>query len=33
VVAGPKAAAKIMRLNPEVEMTLLEKEKFISYAG
>ncbi len=33
VAAGPKAAAKIMRLNPEAEVTLVEKGKFISYAG
>lgn len=33
VAAGPKAAAKIMRLNPAAEVTLLEKGKFISYAG
>jgi NADPH-dependent 2,4-dienoyl-CoA reductase/sulfur reductase-like enzyme/rhodanese-related sulfurtransferase len=33
VAAGPKAAAKIVRLNPEAEVTLLEKGKFISYAG
>ena len=33
VAAGPKAAAKTMRLNPEAEVTLLEKGKFISYAG
>ena len=33
VAAGPKAAAKIMRLNPEAEVTVLEKGKFISYAG
>jgi NADPH-dependent 2,4-dienoyl-CoA reductase/sulfur reductase-like enzyme/rhodanese-related sulfurtransferase len=33
VAAGPKAAAKIMRLNPQAEVTLLEKGKFISYAG
>jgi NADPH-dependent 2,4-dienoyl-CoA reductase/sulfur reductase-like enzyme len=33
VAAGPKAAAKIMRLNPEAEVTLLERGKFISYAG
>ncbi len=33
VAAGPKTAAKIMRLNPESEVTLLEKGKFISYAG
>lgn len=33
VAAGPKTAAKIMRLNPEAEVTLLEKGKFLSYAG
>jgi NADPH-dependent 2,4-dienoyl-CoA reductase/sulfur reductase-like enzyme/rhodanese-related sulfurtransferase len=33
VAAGPKTAAKITRLNPEAEVTLLEKGKFISYAG
>jgi len=33
VAAGPKAAAKIMRLDPQAELTLLEKGKFISYAG
>jgi NADPH-dependent 2,4-dienoyl-CoA reductase/sulfur reductase-like enzyme/rhodanese-related sulfurtransferase len=33
VAAGPKAAAKIMRLDPQVEVTILEKGKFISYAG
>jgi NADPH-dependent 2,4-dienoyl-CoA reductase/sulfur reductase-like enzyme/rhodanese-related sulfurtransferase len=33
VAAGPKAAAKIMRLKPEAEVTLVEKGKFISYAG
>jgi NADPH-dependent 2,4-dienoyl-CoA reductase/sulfur reductase-like enzyme len=33
VAAGPKAAAKIMRLNPEAEVTIVEKGKFISYAG
>jgi NADPH-dependent 2,4-dienoyl-CoA reductase/sulfur reductase-like enzyme/rhodanese-related sulfurtransferase len=33
VAAGPKAAAKIMRLNPEAEVTLLDKGKLISYAG
>ena len=33
VAAGPKTAAKIMRLNPAAEVTLLEKGKFISYAG
>ena len=33
VAAGPKTAAKIMRLNPEAEVTVLEKGKFLSYAG
>lgn len=33
VAAGPKVAAKIMRLNPEAEVTILEKGKFLSYAG
>ena len=33
VAAGPKTAAKIMRLNPEAEVTILEKGEFLSYAG
>jgi NADPH-dependent 2,4-dienoyl-CoA reductase/sulfur reductase-like enzyme/rhodanese-related sulfurtransferase len=33
VAAGPKVAAKIMRLNPAAEVTVLEKGKFLSYAG
>ncbi|HNU99909.1 MAG TPA: FAD-dependent oxidoreductase, partial [Verrucomicrobiota bacterium] len=33
VAAGPKVAAKIMRLNPEAEVTVVEKGKFLSYAG
>ncbi|HOW64892.1 MAG TPA: FAD-dependent oxidoreductase [Candidatus Paceibacterota bacterium] len=33
VAAGPKVAAKIMRLNPEAEVTVLEQGKFLSYAG
>lgn len=33
VAAGPKAAAKIMRLDPTAEVTLLEKGQFISFAG
>jgi NADPH-dependent 2,4-dienoyl-CoA reductase/sulfur reductase-like enzyme/rhodanese-related sulfurtransferase len=33
VAAGPKTAAKIMRLNPQAEVTLLERGKLISYAG
>jgi len=31
VAAGPKAASKIMRLNPQAEVTIIEKGKFISY--
>src|ERR1035441_8772620 len=33
VAAGPKAAARIMRLRPDAEVTVLERGKFISYAG
>lgn len=33
VAAGPKAAAKIMRLNPQAEVTIIEKGELISYAG
>jgi NADPH-dependent 2,4-dienoyl-CoA reductase/sulfur reductase-like enzyme/rhodanese-related sulfurtransferase len=33
VAAGPKAAAKVIRLNPQAEVTILEKGRFISYAG
>jgi NADPH-dependent 2,4-dienoyl-CoA reductase/sulfur reductase-like enzyme/rhodanese-related sulfurtransferase len=33
VAAGPKVAAKIMRLNPGADVTVLEKGKFLSYAG
>lgn len=33
VAAGPKAAAKIMRLNPEANVTVIEKGEFLSYAG
>jgi NADPH-dependent 2,4-dienoyl-CoA reductase/sulfur reductase-like enzyme/rhodanese-related sulfurtransferase len=33
VAAGPKTAAKITRLAPEAQVTLLEKGKFVSYAG
>ncbi len=33
VAAGPKTAAKIMRLDPQAEVTLLERGKLISYAG
>ena len=33
VAAGPKAAARIMRLDPQADVTILEKGKFISFAG
>lgn len=33
VAAGPKVAAKIMRLDPAAEVTVLEKGRFLSYAG
>mgnify|MGYP001159333785 FL=1 len=33
VAAGPKVAAKLRRLDPEVEITIIEKGKFLSYAG
>ncbi|MBL7134638.1 MAG: FAD-dependent oxidoreductase [Phycisphaerae bacterium] len=33
VAAGPKAAAKIIRLMPDAEVTILEKGRFLSYAG
>jgi NADPH-dependent 2,4-dienoyl-CoA reductase/sulfur reductase-like enzyme len=33
VAAGPKAAAKIMRLDASAEVTIIEKGKLISYAG
>jgi len=33
VAAGPKTAAKIMRLNPEAQVTVLEKGDILSYAG
>jgi len=33
VAAGPKAASKIMRLAPEARVTVVEKGKFLSYAG
>lgn len=33
VAAGPKIAAKVMRLRPDAEVTLVEKEELISYAG
>ena len=33
VAAGPKAAAKIIRLMPDAEVTIVEKGAFLSYAG
>jgi NADPH-dependent 2,4-dienoyl-CoA reductase/sulfur reductase-like enzyme len=33
VAAGPKAAAKIMRLNPGAEVTLLEKGVLLELPG
>jgi NADPH-dependent 2,4-dienoyl-CoA reductase/sulfur reductase-like enzyme len=33
VAAGPKAAAKIIRLQPDTDVTVLEKGPFLSYAG
>ncbi|WP_459911265.1 FAD-dependent oxidoreductase [Desulfotomaculum defluvii] len=33
VAAGPKTAARVRRLDPEAQITILEKGKYISYAG
>lgn len=33
VAAGPKAAARARRLDPQAEITILEKGEYISYAG
>ena len=33
VAAGPKVAAKIIRLRPDAEVTIVEKGEFLSYAG
>jgi NADPH-dependent 2,4-dienoyl-CoA reductase/sulfur reductase-like enzyme/rhodanese-related sulfurtransferase len=33
VACGPKAAARIKRLNPDIEVTLIEKGELLSYAG
>lgn len=33
VAAGPKVAAKVIRMNPETEVTIIEKSEFLSYAG
>ncbi len=33
VAAGPKVAAKVVRLRPDAEVTVVEKGRFLSYAG
>jgi NADPH-dependent 2,4-dienoyl-CoA reductase/sulfur reductase-like enzyme/rhodanese-related sulfurtransferase len=33
VAAGPKAAARARRLDPDAEITIIEKEEILSYAG
>jgi len=33
VAAGPKVAAKIMRLDPDADVTIVEKGRLLSYAG
>lgn len=33
VAAGPKVAAKVIRLVPDADVTILEKGRFLSYAG
>ncbi len=33
VAAGPKVASKVVRLMPDAEVTIVEKDKFLSYAG
>lgn len=33
VAAGPKVASKIMRLDPNADVTVVEKGEFLSYAG
>ncbi len=33
VAAGPKVASRVIRLNPQAEVTLIEKGEFLSYAG
>ena len=33
VAAGPKTAARLRRLNPDAEITLIERGKVLSYAG
>ena len=33
IAAGPKVAAKVVRLNPTAEVTIIDKGKLLSYAG
>ncbi|MFA5292108.1 MAG: FAD-dependent oxidoreductase [Phycisphaerae bacterium] len=33
VAAGPKVAAKVMRLDPDADVTIIEKGRLLSYAG
>jgi NADPH-dependent 2,4-dienoyl-CoA reductase/sulfur reductase-like enzyme len=33
VAAGPKTAARLRRLNPDADITLIERWKVLSYAG
>ncbi|MBN1402520.1 MAG: FAD-dependent oxidoreductase, partial [Anaerolineae bacterium] len=33
VAAGPKAAARARRLDPDAEITIIEKDEILSYAG
>jgi NADPH-dependent 2,4-dienoyl-CoA reductase/sulfur reductase-like enzyme/rhodanese-related sulfurtransferase len=33
VAAGPKVASKVVRLDPEADVTVIEKGEFLSYAG
>ena len=33
VAAGPKVASKVIRLEPDAEVTIIEKGEFLSYAG
>jgi NADPH-dependent 2,4-dienoyl-CoA reductase/sulfur reductase-like enzyme len=33
VACGGKTAARLMRIDPEAEVTILEKGEYLSYAG
>ncbi|MCK5082633.1 MAG: pyridine nucleotide-disulfide oxidoreductase, partial [Candidatus Omnitrophica bacterium] len=33
VAAGPKVGSRVHRLDPEAQVTLVEKGEFLSYAG